>query len=135
MSAARLFALGAVLALSACSGGTGSSSVCAQPMIAVSPDPVASGAMLQVDGQAWVTGCDDNSVREREVPVDGIRIELITAGSSKLLGIASASGDAGTMGQFTVSLPVPDDTGGSATVRASGDGLTAEADVTVRSTR
>lgn len=90
--------------------------------------------MLQVDGQAWVTGCDDNSAREREVPVDGIRIELITAGGSKLLGIASASDDSGTIGQFTVSFPVPGDTSGSARVRASGDGLTAEAKVRIRST-
>ena len=134
MRDARLFTLFALVALSACSGGTGSSSVCAQPTIAVSPDPVASGGMLQVDGQAWVTGCDDNSAREREVPVDGIRIELITAGGSKLLGIASASDDSGTIGQFTVSFPVPGDTSGSARVRASGDGLTAEAKVRIRST-
>jgi hypothetical protein len=70
----------------------------------------------------------------RRMPVDEIRIELITNGDSRLLGIASASDDSGTIGQFTVSFPVPGDTAGSATVRASGDGLTAEAEVRVRST-
>ena len=48
--------------------------------------------------------------------------------------VASAGDDSGTIGQFTVSFPVPGDTAGSATVRASGDGLTAEAEVRVRLT-
>lgn len=125
--------LGIALTLSACSGGTGSSSVCPQPTIAASPDPVLLGGVLEVTGAAWISGCDDNSVPEREVPVEAIRIELITQSGTPLLGVASASGDAGTVGQFTVSFPLPRIAAGSSKVRASGDGLAAETTVKVRS--
>jgi len=134
MSAARVFVgLVLMLSLSACSGGTGTSSACPQPTIAVSPDPALSGAALEVTGTDWITGCDDNSVSEREVPVETIRIELITQSGTTLLGVASASGNPETLGQFTASYTLPRDVAGSGKVRALGDGFAAEATVTIRS--
>ena len=84
-------------------------------------------------GTDWITGCDDNSVSERETPVETIRIELLTQSGTTLLGVASASSNPETLGQFTASYTLPRDVAGSGKVRALGDGFAAEATVTIRS--
>lgn len=55
------------------------------------PRQALSGAALEVTGTDRITGCDDNSLSEREVPVETIRIELMIQSGTTLLGVASAS--------------------------------------------